>query len=238
MLSVARVGGRSPVDALEAGRQHQRERRGTDCTRDPSTELDATRLVLPALGSGTLLSADRLLRSSTCTPVLRSPISRLYELTHWFVMPVISSAHEQVCDEVLRIFDSPYSSPGSWNVPTAAFEQREVRVHPEPNARDRLRHERGVVTVVVRISRDEPERLHVVGHRQCRCTGDRSRVGRPVRGTSTNRDPHRFQSEHRPLVQLRTDVVRVRSKYPAESRASARLARAEVEEPIPVRRRT
>ncbi len=91
-----------------------------------------------------------------------------------------------------------------------AFEQRHVRVHARAlHAFERLRHERRVDTLRCgRLTHHEPERHHVVGHRQ--------RVGvaqvdlvlaRAVLVERVlDRDAHRLERLHRALAQVAGDV--------------------------------
>ncbi len=78
-----------------------------------SMRVDAA---LPDLVIGTRTRAERLLRAhDTYTGASNPGMSRLYELTVWFVMAVISRAwREQAGDErPWPIFDSLYGSPAS-----------------------------------------------------------------------------------------------------------------------------
>ena len=108
-------------------------------------------------------------------------------------------------------FDRPYSSPGIVERVHVAFEQRQVRVHPRAErAGDRLGHERRVHAVVLRdFLGDEPERHHVVGHRERVGVAEVDLVlARAVLVERVlDRDAHRLEAEHGLLAELRAEVV-------------------------------
>ena len=104
-------------------------------------------LSLPFFGSGTRTSADRLLRAQhTYTGASYPTISRLYELTVWFVTAVISRAWlSSPAMKALPDLRQPVLVAGVVERVDVALEQREVRVHPRAErAGDRLGHERRV----------------------------------------------------------------------------------------------
>ena len=134
----------------------------------------------------------------------------------------------------LATFDSPYSSPGSWNALTSPSNSDRCVCIPEPNAPAiGLGMNVAYIAVVVRdFLGDEPERLHVVGHRE--------RVGvtqvdlvlaRTVLVERVlDRDAHRFEPQHGLLAQLRADVVRGEVEVAGGVEGLGALGAAEVEE--------
>ena len=133
----------------------------------------------------------------------------MYELTHWLVIAHdLARVHEQAGDEVLRDLREAVLVAGIVERVHVALEERQVRVHPRPErAGDRLGHERRVHAVVLRdFLGDQPERHHVVGHRERVGVAEVDLVlARTVLVERVlDRDAHRLEAEHGLLAQLRS----------------------------------
>src|SRR5689334_13767630 len=91
---------------------------------------------LPRFDNGTRTNAERLLRAQHLYTGASYPgISRLYELTHWFVTAQSSPACvSNPAMKCFATFDSPYSSPGSENALTSPSNKDRCVCIPEPNA--------------------------------------------------------------------------------------------------------
>ena len=125
------------LDALEAGGEHHREREVRVARRVGRAELDAGRALLALLRERD--AHERRVVVAGPADVGRRLVADDQPLVG--VDPLVrdrgdlAGVAQQPGDEVLPTFDSPYSSPGSWNALTSPSKSERWVCMPEPNAR-------------------------------------------------------------------------------------------------------
>ena len=198
---------------LRPGRQHHREREVRVARRVGRAELDAGRVALallrqrhaherravvarPALVDRRLVAGDQPLVGVDPLVGDRDDLARV---------------HEEAGDEVLRHLRQAVLVARIVERVHVAFEERQVRVHPRTErTRDRLGHEGRVHAVVLGdFLGDEPERHHVVGHRERVGVAEVDLVlARAVLVERVlHRDAHRLEAQHGLLAELGAEVV-------------------------------